>query len=92
MYGVSKMIQTKDGEHSMIDEQIAATARAINRQIEDLADARARVTRNIMILEDGRVYEIENHLFLEQVVKDKENVLSDMLMRLDSLIKERDGI
>lgn len=75
-----------------VDIKIANTARAINRQIEDLASTRARLTRNIMILESGEVYEIENHLLLENRVQDQEKVLKDMLRHLDDLIKERDGL
>ena len=75
-----------------ITKKIADTAMAINRQIESLADARARITRNIMVLDDGRIHEIEPHLFLQQVLDDREHVLSDMLRQLDNLIKERDGI
>lgn len=45
-----------------------------------------------MITEDGRIYEIENHMVLKQSIQDKKNVLDDMLRMLDNLIKERDGI
>lgn len=77
---------------SDIEIRIANTARAINRQIGDLAYAEARLTKNIMITEDGRIYEIENHMVLKQSIQDKKNVLDDMLRMLDNLIKERDGI
>ena len=75
-----------------IERNIANTARAINRQIEDLAEARKKLTMNVIILDDGRVHQIRDHRYLEAVVSDKENVLKDMLRYLDEQIKERDGI
>ena len=75
-----------------IEEKIANMARAINRQIGDLAYAEARLTKNVMITEDGKIYEIENHMVLKQSIQDKKNVLDDMLRMLDGLIKERDGV
>lgn len=75
-----------------LEANIAVTAKAINRQIEDLASDRKRLTLNVMILEDGRIHEIENHMHLQQKVEDDENILKDMLRHLDELIKERDGI
>lgn len=75
-----------------IQWDIANTARAINRQIEDLAEARKRIVLNIVVLDDGKIHQIEDHAYLEQLVEDRENVLKDMLRHLDELIKERDGI
>ena len=75
-----------------IEQQIANMASAINRQIGDIAYAEARLTKNIMVTEDGRIYEIENHLTLKQNLQDKNHVLNDMLKRLDRLLMERDGV
>ena len=75
-----------------IDREIANTSRAINNQIEELANAWSRRIKNVVILENGSVYQIEDASFLKQLIDDKENVLDDMLRRLDKLIKERDGV
>ena len=75
-----------------IDKEIADTSRAINNQIEELAKAWSRRIKNVVILENGSVYQIEDASFLKQLIDDKENVLDDMLRRLDKLIKERDGV
>lgn len=76
----------------MVEEEIANTARAINRQIENLGDSRKRLTLNIMVLPDGKIHQIENHMHLQQKVEDDEHILEDMLRHLDEMIKERDGI
>lgn len=75
-----------------IDREIANTSRAINNQIEELANAWSRRIKNVVILENGSVYQIEDSSFLKQLIDDKKNVLDDMLRHLDKLIKERDGI
>ena len=75
-----------------IDREIANTSRAINNQIEELANAWSRRIKNVVILENGSVYQIEDSSFLKQLIDDKKNVLDDMLRHLDKLIKERDGV
>jgi len=75
----------------MIDERIAALARAINRQTADLARDKARQIQNIWICEDGEIKEIENPAYLSNKVEDDERVLSDLLRTLDKLTGERDG-
>ena len=75
----------------MIDERIAALARAINRQTADLARDKARQIQNIWICEDGEIKEIENPAYLSNKVEDDEKKLSDLLRTLDKLIGERDG-
>lgn len=73
-----------------IEERIANTARAINRQIDTLARAISRQTKNVWIDEDGRIVEIENHMELQNRVDDAKRILNDMLRNLDQLLKERD--
>lgn len=75
-----------------IEERIANTARAINRQIDTLARAISRQTKNVWIDEDGRIVEIENHMELQNRVDDAKRILNDMLRNLDQLLKERDGV
>ena len=75
-----------------IDREISATAHAINNQIEEVANAWSRRIKNVVILENGDIYQIEDASFLEQLVDDRKNVLDDMLRHLDKLIKERDGV
>ena len=75
-----------------IDREIANTSRAINNQIEELANAWSRRIKNVVILENGSVYQIEDSSFLKQLIDDKKNVPDDMLRHLDKLIKERDGV
>lgn len=74
------------------EKRIASQARAINFQISELAYAKSRLIKNIMVTEDGRICQIENHMHLQQAVDDKENVLRDMLRVLDQELKERDGV
>lgn len=76
----------------IIEEKIANMARAINRQTDVLARAKARMTKNVWITEDGRIVEIENHMLLQNRVEDAEKILKDMLRHLDQLLKERDGV
>lgn len=73
-----------------IEERIANTARAINRQIDTLARAISRQTKNVWIDEDGKIVEIENHMELQNRVDDAKRILNDMLRNLDQLLKERD--
>ena len=73
-----------------IEERIANTARAINRQIDTLAHAKSRQTKNVWIDEDGKIVEIENHMELQNRVDDAKRILNDMLRNLDQLLKERD--
>lgn len=75
----------------MIDERIAALARAINSRTANLAHDKARQIMNIWICEDGEIKEIENPAYLSNKVEDDERVLSDLLRTLDKLIGERDG-
>lgn len=75
-----------------IEERIANIARAINRQVDTLARARARQTKNVWIDEDGKIVEIENHMELQNRVDDAMKILNDMLRNLDQLLKERDGV
>lgn len=75
-----------------IEERIANTARAINRQIDTLARAISRQTKNVWIDEDGKIVEIENHMELQNRVDDAKRILNDMLRNLDQLLKERDGV
>ena len=75
-----------------VEKEISATARAINNQIEEVANAWSRRIKNVVILENGDIYQIEDASFLEQLVDDRKNVLDDMLRHLDKLIKERDGV
>ena len=75
----------------MIEERIAALARAINRQTADLARDKARQIQNIWICEDGEIKEIEDPAYLSNKVEDDERVLSDLLRTLDKLIGEQDG-
>lgn len=75
-----------------IEERIANTARAINRQIDTLARAKSRQTKNVWIDEDGKIVEIENHMELQNRVDDAKRILNDMLRNLDQLLKERDGV
>ena len=74
------------------EERIAGLARAINHQLNVLADAEARKVKNIWITEDGRIMEIQNHMLIDNVVEDDKRVLDDLLRHLDEAIKERDGI
>lgn len=75
-----------------IEERIAGIARAVNHQLNVLADAEARKVKNIWITEDGRIMEIQNHMLIDNVVEDDKRVLDDLLRHLDEAIKERDGI
>lgn len=75
-----------------IEERIANAARAINRQIDTLARAKSRQTKNVWIDEDGKIVEIENHMELQNRVDDAKRILNDMLRNLDQLLKERDGV
>lgn len=77
---------------SDIEIRIANTARAINRQIDTLARAISRQTKNVWIDEDGKIVEIENHMELQNRVDDAKRILNDMLRNLDQLLKERDGV
>ena len=75
-----------------IDKKIAHAARAINKQIEVLAESEAKKIKNVWITEDGRVLEILNHMELKNAADDNKKKLDDMLRALDSLLKERDGV
>lgn len=75
-----------------IESKIALTARAVNKQIDKLALSEMKLKRNVLITEDGRIYEINNHMELRQTVDDDKHVLDDLLRYLDKLLKERDGI
>lgn len=75
----------------MNEQQIAKTARAINIQINELAKAQMRRTKNIWIAEDGHIIEILNHGELENAVADAQKRLDDLLWQLDKLIKEQDN-
>ena len=73
-----------------MEDKITALSMAINRQIEDLADARKRQTLNVYITTEGEIREIEDARLLAAKVEDCEKVLDDMLRSLDKLIAERD--
>lgn len=66
-----------------IEEQIAALARAINRQTADLARDKATQIQNVWICEDGTVKTIEDPIYLRARVMDDKKILSDLLRMLD---------
>lgn len=76
----------------MIEQKIAEVAEAVNRQTRELADAKARQIRNVMVLEDGRIHTVEDPIKLQNHVDDCKHKLDDMLRYLDGLLKERDGV
>lgn len=79
-------------EELSVEERITITATKINNQIQELAEDRKCLALNVMILPDGRVYQVENYRYLQMKVEDDETKMRDMLRHLDELIKERDGV
>lgn len=73
------------------EERIAGLARAINHQLNILADAEARKIKNIWITEGGQIREIQDHLLINNSVEDDKRVLEDLLQQLDQALKERDA-
>lgn len=76
----------------MIEDEVRETARAINRQMRELADMRKRRTLNVYVTDDGRIAEIESSIDLKAKEDDEQRILTDMLRYLDMKLKERDGI
>lgn len=73
------------------EERIAGLARAINHQLNILAEAEARKIKNIWITEGGQIREIQDHLLINNSVEDDKRVLEDLLRQLDQALKERDA-
>ncbi len=75
-----------------VEEKIAATACAINRQVSDYGDMVKRREKNIWVDGDGRIVTVEDPMELQKKVEKSKKILDDMMRHLTELLKERDGV